>query len=171
MTQQLSDHSVFWTDSLARELLGFLTGRLRCPDLAAELTQDTYLGMRQIVEHNPPDNARAMAFRIAMNLAVDYQRKAMVRSRYRDNQDVDSLAESLAGNAAPPEQILIDRQRLVALQTALSQLPEACRTVFLLHGVNGLSYAQIAQRLGISKSQVNKLLAKAMSHCAGQLAE
>lgn len=171
MTQQLSNHSVFWSDSLARELLRFLTGRLQCPDIAAELTHDTYLGMRQIVEHNPPDNARAMAFRIATNLAIDYQRKVMVRQRYGADEDIDSLAESLAGGEASPERILIDRERIAALQSALNQLPEACRTVFILHGVDGLTYAQIAQRLGISKSQVNKLLAKAMLHCAGQLAE
>ncbi|MDX8128273.1 sigma-70 family RNA polymerase sigma factor [Methylomonas sp. BW4-1] len=169
--QPMTDISAFWTESLADELLRFLTGRLKCPDIAAELTHDTYLGLRQIAEKTPPDNARAMAFRIAINLTIDHQRKTMVRDRYGADEDIDALVDTLPGNAAPPEQVLIGQQRLAALQHALGELPQACRTVFLLHGVDGLTYTQIAERLGISKSQVNKLLAQAMAHCARQLAD
>ncbi|MBD9358002.1 sigma-70 family RNA polymerase sigma factor [Methylomonas albis] len=169
--QPLTDSTAFWTQSLADELLRFLTGRLKCPDVAAELTHDTYLGLRQIVEKTPPDNARAMAFRIAINLAIDHQRKTMVRARYGADEDFDALAESLPGDSASPDRVLIGRERLGALQQALDDLPQACRSVFLLHGVDGLTYTQIAQRLGISKSQVNKLLAKAMAHCAQQLTD
>ncbi|WP_020483316.1 sigma-70 family RNA polymerase sigma factor [Methylomonas sp. MK1] len=169
--QPLTDISAFWTESLADELLRFLTGRLKCPDIAAELTHDTYLGLRQIAEKSQPDNARAMAFRIAINLAIDHQRKTIVRDRYGADEDFDALAETIPGNAVPPEQVLISQQRLAALQQALDELPQACRSVFLLHGVDGLTYTQIAERLGISKSQVNKLLAKAMAHCARQLAD
>ncbi|OAI09005.1 RNA polymerase subunit sigma-24 [Methylomonas methanica] len=171
IAQPLTDTTAFWTESLADELLRFLTGRLKCPDIAAELTHDTYLGLRQIAEKTPPDNARAMAFRIAINLTIDHQRKTMVRDRYGADEDFDALAESIPGNAASPEQVLIGQQRLAALQHALDELPPACRSVFLLHGVDGLTYTQIAERLGISKSQVNKLLAKAMAHCARQLAD
>lgn len=169
--QSCSDITAFWTESLAAELLRFLTGRLKCPDIAAELTHDTYLGLRQIVDRTPPDNPRAMAFRIAINLAIDHQRKAAIRERFGADADIDMLADTLPGNAAQPEQILIGQQRLRALHLALDGLPHACRSVFLLHGVDGLTYAEIAQRLGISKSQVNKLLAQAMSHCARQLAD
>ncbi len=169
--QPLSDSTAFWTESLAEELLRFLTGRLKCPDIAAELTHDTYLGLRQIVENAPPDNTRAMAFRIAINLAVDHQRKAMVRDRFGTDADFEMLAETIPGDAAQPERILIGQQRLEALQLALAELPHASRNVFLLHGVDGLTYDQIALRLGISKSQVNKLLAQAMSHCARRLAD
>lgn len=169
--QSLSDSTAFWTESLADELLRFLTGRLRCPETAAELTHDTYLGLRQIVENNPPDNARAMAFRIAINLAIDHQRKTIVRDRHAATDDFDTIAGSVPSAAAQPEQILIARERLSLLKSALNELPTKTRTVFLLHGAEGLTYSEIALRLGISKSLVNKLLAEAMRHCSRQLSD
>lgn len=166
-----TDSNSYWSDSLAAELLRFLTGRIKCPDIAAELTHDTYLGLRQIVEQQAPENARAMAFRIAMNLAVDYQRKIIVRERHATEQTLETIAETVACPSSNTEQVLIGRERLQALNGALAELPLQCRTAFLLHGVEGLTYSQIAERLNISKSLVNKLLAQAMHHCANRLAD
>lgn len=161
--------SEFWSQTLAEDLLRFLTGRMRCPEIAADLTQEVYLGLKRSVENQPPDNARALAFRIAINLALDYQRRANVRNRYHADVDLDAVVELVAGDAQDPEQILIGRERLARLQQALSELPLDCRTAFTLHSVQGLTYVEIAQRLGVSRSQVNKLLSKAMAHCARQV--
>lgn len=152
-----------WNDSLADELLRFLVKRLKCPEAAADLTQETYIRLQQRHESSPIDNARALAFHIAMNLAVDYQRKVAVRNRFMVDEDIDSCPEPISGS---PEQTLIARQRLEVLKNALDELPSDCRTVFLLHGVEGLKYAEIADRLGISLSMVGKHLARAMTHCA-----
>lgn len=167
--EPLTNQALFWTETLASELHGFLTKRLKCSETAAELTHDTYLGLKQIVEQNPPDNLRAMAFRIAINLALDFQRKSTVRNRHATNEDFDSITESVACPTAQPDQILIGQERLKALRIALDELPVMTRTVFLLHGSEGLTYSEIALQLGISKSQVNKLLAQAMRYCAEQL--
>lgn len=166
-----SETSEYWSQSLADELLRFLTSRMRCPETAADLTQEVYLGLKRSVENQAPDNARALAFRIAINLALDYQRRASVRNRHVVDAEWDSLAESIPGNTAGPEQILIGRERLARLQQALSELPVDCRTAFTLHSVEGLTYVEIAERLGVSRSQVNKLLSKAMAHCARRVDE
>lgn len=162
-----------WNDSLANELRHFLTKRLKCAEAAADLTHETYLRLHR--QHNaadtPHDNARALAFHIAMNLAVDYQRKATVRSRYLADDATDSLTEPAAGSQTQPEHILIARQRLRMLQTALDELTPECRTAFLLHGIEGLKYAEIAARMGISVSMVGRHLAQAMLHCANRVAE
>ena len=46
------------------------------------------------------------------------------------------------------------------LERALAQLPEGCRTAFVLHDVEGLEHREVAEMLGIaegtSKSQVHK---------------
>lgn len=169
--QPYAEVSAFWTESLADELLRFFTGRLKCPDTAAELTHDTYLGLQQSISRNPPENIRAMAFRIAVNLAIDHQRKTIVRDRHAASDDFDTIADTVPSAAAQPEQILIARERLATLKSALNELPTTTRTVFLLHGSEGLTYSEIAQRLGISKSLVNKLLAEAMRHCSRQLSD
>jgi RNA polymerase sigma factor (sigma-70 family) len=161
-----SDNTVFWTESLAEDLRIFLTGRVKCPETAADLTHETYLRLYQSAKENPPDNARALAFHIAVQLAIDYHRKTTVRNRHLVDVEFDSFAETIPNASAGPEQIVMARQRLRALQLALDELPVDCRTAFLLHGVDGLTYSEIAERMGISKSMVSKHLARALAHCA-----
>jgi RNA polymerase sigma factor (sigma-70 family) len=164
------DNSLFWTESLAKDLLIFLTGRVKCPETAADLTHETYLRLYRSINNNPPDNARALAFRIAVNLAIDYQRKITVRNRHISDVELDSFAETVAGSSATePVDILMSRQRLGALQTALDELPTDCRTAFLLNSIDGLSYSEIAERMEISKSKVGRLLVQAIAHCEQRL--
>jgi RNA polymerase sigma factor (sigma-70 family) len=171
-TSMSSNNTLFWTESLAKDLLVFLTGRVKCPETAADLTHETYLRLYQSINNNPPDNARALAFRIAVNLAIDYQRKVTVRNRHISEVELDSFAETVAGSsAAEPAHILMARQRFGALQAALDELPADCRSAFLLNGIDGLTYSEIAARMGISTSKVGRLLAQAVAHCAQHLDE
>ena len=54
------------------------------------------------------------------------------------------------------------------LERALAQLPEGCRTAFVLHDVEGLEHREVAEALGIaegtSKSQVHKARHAAARH-------
>jgi RNA polymerase sigma-70 factor (ECF subfamily) len=168
-TSEPSDSTLFWDEPLAKDLQRFLTGRLKCSETAADLTHETYLRLEQRIKKNPPDNARALAFRIALNLAIDYQRKVSVRNRYASSTPFDSALEIASNQSSQPDRTLIAQQQLTALKKALDELPVNCRTAFYMQSVEGLKYAEIASRLGVSKSMVNKLLAQAMIHCAQRL--
>ncbi len=163
------NNALFWNEVLAKDLQSFLTSRLRCAEAAADLTHETYLRLDRKVKESPPDNARALAFRIAMNLAVDYQRKAMVRNKYSSDMAFDTAIEISSNQATEPDKSLIAQQQLALMKKALDELPVNSRTAFYLHSVDGLKYAEIAERMGISKSMVNKLLSQAMTHCAVRL--
>ena len=163
--------AAFWSEALAQDLQRFLTARVKCPETAADLTHETYLRLYQRGQDNPPDNARALAFHIAMQLAIDYQRKAMVRDRYMVDEEIDTFIDTSASEAAEPEHILSSRQRIIMLRAALDELPADCRTVFLMHGIDGLKYSEIAKRLGISVSMVGKHLTRALVHCVQRLDE
>lgn len=159
----------FWDEALAQDLLKFLSGRVKCQETAADLTHETYLQLHTFAAKTPPDNARALAFHIAVNLAIDYQRKRLVRERYHSEVPLDELHDLLPTPTASPERAIIAKQRLQHLQHALNELPSDCRTAFLLHGLEGLSYSEIAARLRISESMVGKHLRRAMTHCASKL--
>jgi len=163
------NNALFWNEVLAKDLQSFLTSRLRCAEAAADLTHETYLRLDRKVKESPPDNARALAFRIAMNLAVDYQRKAMVRNKYSSDMAFDTAIEISSNQATEPDKSLIAQQQMALMKKALDELPVNSRTAFYLHSVDGLKYAEIAERMGISKSMVNKLLSQAMTHCAVRL--
>ena len=161
----------FWNESLAEELLHFLTKRFKCSDTAAEITHETFIRIRQNIRSNPPNNARALAYKIAINLANDYQRKINVRKRFNaeitPEFDVDAYPNAVPG----PEQITMAQERLYMLQSALDELPEDCRTAFLLHSIDGLTHPEIAERLGVSSIKVYRLLIKATAHCELRLGE
>jgi DNA-directed RNA polymerase specialized sigma24 family protein len=67
-----------WT-KYYRELLAFLTDKLRCPQEAQDVAQDTFI--RLLTMDNPTTirHPRAFLYRIARNLAVDSSRKHTVR--------------------------------------------------------------------------------------------
>ncbi len=161
----------FWSEALAGELFGFLSNRLRCPETAADLTHETYLRLERKYRETEPDNARALAFRIALHLAIDYQRKAWVRSRHVVDMELQDALDATPAPASSIERSLIAGERLSALSRALDELPLNCRTAFHLHSVEGLTYTQIAERMGISKSMVNRLLAQAIAFCAARINE
>ncbi len=161
--------ALYWNEALAEELLHFLTKRLKCSNIAAEITHETYIRVRQSSQTAPVNNARALAYRIALNLAVDYQRKAKVRRQHSVEVDFEVFADSFQSSEPGPEQIAIGQQDLSALESALMELPADCRNAFFLHGVDGLTYQEIADRLGISTSMVCKHLARATAHCTKRM--
>ena len=65
-------------------------------------------------------------------------------------------------DAPSPETVAAGRQRLAKLVEALDCLPAKTRTVFRLHKFDGLSHAEVAQRLGISRSSVEKHMIDAL---------
>jgi RNA polymerase sigma factor (sigma-70 family) len=165
------DIALYWNEVIAEDLLRFLTGRLKCPEAAADLAQETFVRFHQYIQATPPDNARALAFSIAVNLAIDYQRKAKVRNNYMVQKESDLLTETQASTAPGPEQIAISRQRIKQFHEALDELPINYRSAFLLHNIDGLTYAEVAACLGIAESTVYKYLAKTISHCLNRLGD
>ncbi len=157
----MSDWSV---ESLFRayalEIRRFLSRRVSCAEVAADLTQDTFL---QFLRAEPDDrvaNPRAYLFRTASNLAVDRQREEARRPPLAT--DPELLAQT-ADPLPSPEARLLTREELDLLRKAIAALPPRCREVFLLQRFGGLSYEAIAQRLGISKNTVMVQMYKAMT--------
>lgn len=152
-------------------MLCFFTGRIKCQETAADLTQETFQRFQQFIQTTPPNNARALAFSIAVNLATDYQRKMKVRQKVMvyGEHEPSRLAHAQTLADSGPERIVMARQQLQLVVAALEELPEDCRKAFILHSIDGLTQTQIAARLGVSQVKVYRLLIKAMSHCQQRL--
>jgi len=57
------------------------------------------------------------------------------------------------------------------LGTVLEQLPSRWRTALILQHRYGLTYQQIAERLGVSSNMVKKYLAQGLAHCRRDMAQ
>lgn len=149
----------------AHELHGFARRRVGRQE-AEDVVQDTYLHLLQRGAAATLEHPRAYLFRIAANLAVDLARKAKIRSRYHagDNVEIDQLA----GNAGSPEAASEGAMELRQLQAALAELPPLCRAAFLLNRIDGLTYAEIAERLGLSIRTIDRYMVRAWNHVRGQ---
>jgi len=71
---------------------------------------------------------------------------------------------------ADAETALIGRDELRLLSSLVEGLPPQCRRVFTLRKIDGLSPREIAERLGLSVSTVEKHLVKALRICSEGLA-
>jgi RNA polymerase sigma-70 factor (ECF subfamily) len=148
------------------DLVGFFLRRLHCPDTAKDLAQETFLRILFSEQRTPTQDRRALAFFIAGNLVVDHIRKESVRARYTSAQEVPTeLLEAIASNDPDSEQQLMVWQDLDAVNAALNELPEDCRTAFYLSAIEGLTYAQIGECLGVSERVIAKRIAKTLKHC------
>lgn len=150
------------------ELTKFLTQRLGCPTLARELIHDTYIRVRSLKQHPSLENPLAYLYRIVINLARDERRQAGRRAQHLNQ---DSNMEDLP-DARPSIESEIDEHReLRLLQQAVDELPPRCREVFVLRKYHALEQALIAERLGISRSMVEKHLRKGLVYCRQRVKE
>ena len=146
-----------------REIQAYLTERLRDADLAADLTQETFLRYAEQTQASgaPITHDRSYLYRTARNLAIDQSRRlARRRTDVVANQDLARLPE----DSPSPERATDARRKLDRLRAAVEELPKRTRQVFVLGRLEGLTHREIADRLAISESSVQKHLAKALQH-------
>lgn len=141
------------------ELTRRLVGIVKSHETAADLVQDTYVRLLRLGEAHVVEQPRALLHRIAANLAIDHLRKEKNGVQAFDGMDVVMAVPS---QAPSPERELLAKQRLRLCLQTIEQLPPRSREAFLLCRVYGYSYQEIAVRMNISESGVEKLLMRAL---------
>lgn len=125
--------------------------RVNCQATTADLLQDTFLRFWE-----RPGLLREVAdlagyFMITgRNLALDHERRRKI-APFVDG--IDGL-ETISDPTPSVEASTISRQELLRVQAALDRMPPRARQVFLMSRIDGLTYVQIGERLGISPKTV-----------------
>jgi RNA polymerase sigma factor (sigma-70 family) len=101
---------------------------------------------------------------MAGNLAIDHGRTEARRAQILQGSQV--LFEDVADG---PEAVAVSRSELRRIEAALDELPPKCREVLMLARVHGLEHKEIAQRMGVSVSLVEKYQLRALRHCRERL--
>lgn len=143
------------------ELHRFLTRRTRCTQTARDLAQDAYLRFMLVSRREHIRNAQAFLYQLASNLV--YELKVRERhSRVVFDSDLLEAADqrSAVETEADPLDLLESTQEL---ERILKPLPKAYRAVLLLRKRDGLSPAEIAERLGFTRKTVYDYLTRALA--------
>jgi RNA polymerase sigma-70 factor (ECF subfamily) len=145
-----------------RDLVRFAARLVGNRDNGEEVVQNTYLRLAGrsadavLIEH-----PKTYIFAAARNAAVDFTARQNAEWLHRvDFDEIDSLA-----HGDDPTAALHHRQRILRLAVVLNELPPACQTAFLLNKVEGRPHREIAHRLGVSVSMVEKHIMRALVHC------
>jgi RNA polymerase sigma-70 factor (ECF subfamily) len=143
-------------------LIHFLRQRLRVPDDALDVAQETYIRLLQYQDSTRVRSPSSMLFRIAINVANDLGRAE--KSRHMAEQcPADEL--DLISDQPSAERELCAAQELAILREVIAGLPPKCREVFLLSRVRHMTYPQIARHCGISVKMVEKHISHALAIC------
>jgi RNA polymerase sigma factor (sigma-70 family) len=143
--------------SLRNKLRRLLRSRGRTAADTDDLIQEAFVRLQAYCKDKSIEQPEAFLVRTALNLSVDERRLA--RNRFAVSTPLEKL--SLIDAGPTPDAVLEAQQRLQRVRQALNELSPRSREVFLLHRAEGYSYGQVAQRLGISVSTVEKHMAKA----------
>ena len=139
-------------------LVGWLRRRVRCRQEAADLAQDTFVRvLKRPGSHDQVREARAWLCTIAGGLVVD-----RVRRQALERACMDALGHLPESRHPSPESRLQLLQTLVLIDSALDRLSPNAREAFVMSRVEGLSYPEIASRLGVCLSSVEKYMAAAL---------
>lgn len=140
-----------------RRVYGIVIGMIRDREESWDLTQDIFVKVyRHLDSFEGNSSLYTWIYRIAVNLCIDHlRRKRIVKVEYDDTRaqgepsDVVFPLMSQTDSEAPPKRLL--REELMAkVNTALEQLSPKHKQMIILREVEGLSYQEISDVLGIS---------------------
>jgi len=129
-------------------------------DDAEDLTLMTFgKAFRYLDKYTPQYAFSTWLYRIALNNSIDFLRVKNNMPQYFEEDLYTSSTTSIIDQSEDnlqrtPEDEVIDKQRLQLLRAAVAELPERYRRVIELRYYEDLAYEDIAERLGLTLSNV-----------------
>jgi len=146
----------------APAIRGFFGRRARSAADAEDLTQEVFRRLLQRADAVPIDNVQGYLFQTASNLLREVGRQSTLRNAA---PAIDLSPELIDGrDEHTPERILVGRDAYRQMVAALLELPERTRTVFILNRFEDMKGPEIARRLAISISAVEKHMMRGLAH-------
>lgn len=150
-------------------IFGFVNRIVGDENLAADITQDTFIRAYQSLSNFRNGSFRSWLYQIAKNASFDELRRNKKRILVSiDSEDEEeegtSLLSFLASDEPSPEQVYDRRELSLAIQKALDCLSPDQRAVIVLVDIQEMEYQEAAEALGINIGTVKSRLARARLH-------
>jgi RNA polymerase sigma-70 factor, ECF subfamily len=144
-----------------RRVYAVALGIVKDRDLAWDVSQEAFVRVHQhLSEFREESSFATWVHRITARVAIDVLRKERPSRR----SDVADVPEAVLREAAPgvlatalgtdPRETVLRGELSARLNEALGALPDVHRTILVLRELDGLSYEELAERLGIPRGTV-----------------
>ena len=156
--------------SYGQRLRHFVSARLRNAAAdAPDLVQEVYLRLLRIDDHETIRNPQAYLFTVASHVLHQH---ALRQSTALDSVSLVDVESQLPIDVqSDPATQVETEQAFEALGRSLQKLSPKAYATLILSRCEGLSLQHIGERLGVSRDQVKKYLARALIHVREGLAE
>lgn len=156
-SEQLADLNMRFSSSLKQ----YFRRRGARPDVAEDLAQDVFVRLAGRAATTKIENIDAYLMQTASSVWKDHGRK--MKSRAHESH-VEYNDPQHGYEERSPERVYEGREGINQVLEALNALSERPRYVFVLRRFEGLSQKEVAKRLGVSVSLVEKEMMKAIAH-------
>jgi RNA polymerase sigma factor (sigma-70 family) len=164
-----SDHLGFISSLVAKhgeQVHRYLSGRADNLADVADLCQEVYMRMLRVQDRGAIRSLEAYLITVAQNVLL---RHASRQAAHPPVVDLAVLNADEVGQPVDPVLEVSAQQCLERLQQALDALPVKARTAFLMSRHEGLSFDEIAERLGTSRAMAKKYLMQALGKLRRQI--
>lgn len=142
------------------KLVRILSRQTRSRDDAQDLVQDVFFRFATMRRRWPSSLEQPQAFlrRIAANLLKNW-----AKANFRRSAALHVSADEEALPGLDQQRLLESRDMLTRLEAAMMRLRPRTREIFMAHRIDGMTYAEIAERTGLSVKGVEKQMSKALA--------
>lgn len=148
-----------------RSLMWTVLRIVRDHQTAEDLAQETYLKVHKALEERPVDHLESYLYQTARNLALDHKRKVKFRERFEDHDRSVEEISNVVADTTSAEDELIEQERQRIFEKTLAALPGRARQAWALFQIDGWTYQQIADHLGVSRNTVYNDIKLVLTHC------
>jgi len=140
-------------------LVSYVYSWVRSRPDALDIVQEAYCRIFRLGDLQAVSHLRGYLFKTARNIATDWVRQRVVREAFVQE-------EPLRGNreAASPEDIWLAREELEALQHDVEALPPKCKLALVMVRLDGASYEEVGEHLGIKTHSARRLVERATEY-------
>lgn len=157
-----------------KKLFGFIRGKVKTTEEAEDILQDVWYQFSRLTNLDELENIGAWLYRVAQNRVTDNYRKKKSESledyTYENDDNEISFKEILLlDETANPELAIFKEQFWTELMTALDELPENQKEVFLLNEIEDFTLQEIADQKGENLKTIISRKGYAVKHLRKRL--
>ena len=136
-------------------LRNFLYYKTGDATVSEDIAQEAFIKLWEKRDSIRMETVKTFVFTIGNNLAINHLKHMQVRYNFA-NRTVDME------KSQDPQFLMEEQEFKERLQLIIASMPEGSREVFLMNRLEDLTYAEIAERLGISVKAIEKRMSKAL---------